>query len=155
MTPPDAATYRLLASDVIECLLCESVSFNPQDAAHRYCGRCRMFHEIIAAARRMHAEGGTHECGEWRTWRDGCAICERRLGLGPIHEGDTVRLTVAAHRLTARVLMASPNGRSLFLRLDAAVFIGGGLVIGLLPVYCDEAGNWTDILTGSPITVER
>ena len=61
----------------IRCLLCGSISTHPKDLAiaNRYCGRCHLFHDAVGAARAMHAEGATHECEEWRTAKDTCAVC--------------------------------------------------------------------------------
>jgi hypothetical protein len=71
-------TYELLAG-AIRCQLCGSVSYAPGDIAHRYCGHCHLFHDAVQAGRAMHHEGTSHECGEWRTGRGVCAICEQRV----------------------------------------------------------------------------
>ncbi len=39
----DRGVDRLV--DVITCTRCGSVSFNVNDVAQRYCGRCHVFHE--------------------------------------------------------------------------------------------------------------
>lgn len=75
-------TYRLLAVagiTAIECSLCGSVSHLPGDVANRYCGRCHLFHEVVAEGRRLLADGGAHECEEWRTFRGRCALCDALL----------------------------------------------------------------------------
>lgn len=61
----------------IRCLLCESVSHHPADIEHRYCGRCHLWHDAVAMGLTLVAEGGTHDCGEWRTARNVCALCGR------------------------------------------------------------------------------
>jgi len=64
----------------IRCLLCNRVSELAGDVENRYCGRCHLFLDSIAMARRMIAEGGTtHDCGEWRTWLGRCALCDKPL----------------------------------------------------------------------------
>ena len=77
-------TYRLevvAGVAAIRCLLCNRVSELPGDVMERYCGRCHLFHDLVAAMRAVLEEGGTHECGEWRTFRDRCALCDRDLGV--------------------------------------------------------------------------
>jgi len=65
----------------IRCLLCDRVSELAGDVENRYCSRCHLFHEIVAEARRMIAlyPQSSHECHEWRTYRDRCALCNRAL----------------------------------------------------------------------------
>jgi hypothetical protein len=87
MTTPEARpapTFRLETTHgvtAIRCLLCDRVSELPGDVTNRYCGRCHLFHDLVAEARFMVARypGATHECEEWRTWRDRCAICDSTL----------------------------------------------------------------------------
>lgn len=68
----------------IRCLLCNRVSELPGDVENRYCGRCHLFLDSVAFARRMIAEGGTtHECDEWRTFAGRCALCDRAVGTKP------------------------------------------------------------------------
>jgi len=62
---------------LIVCLLCDAISHHPGDVTNRYCGRCHVFHEMVAEGRRLVAAGGTHECEEWRTFRGRCALCDR------------------------------------------------------------------------------
>jgi len=80
----DAATYRLETvggRQAIHCLFCDRISELPGDVANRYCGRCHLFHEIVREARRMLTiyPNGSHECSEWRTYRDRCALCGAAL----------------------------------------------------------------------------
>jgi ribosomal protein S27AE len=77
-------TYSIITETVprtgIKCALCGSVSYNAGDIQEKYCGRCHLFHQIVEDGRRMLATGATHDCGEWRTARDRCALCDRDLG---------------------------------------------------------------------------
>jgi len=78
------ATFTLRAGPdrpAIRCLLCGSVSELPADVRERYCGRCHLFHDAVTAGRQLHADGGAHDCHEWRTWIGRCAICETVIGL--------------------------------------------------------------------------
>ena len=76
-------TYRIevvAGVRAIRCLLCDRVSELPGDVENRYCSRCHLFHDIVAEARQLlDIEGGTHECDEWRTYRDVCALCGEQL----------------------------------------------------------------------------
>lgn len=63
----------------ITCRLCGRTSELAGDVTHRYCSRCHLFHETVAEARRLVVDGGTHECSDWRTYRDVCALCGRVL----------------------------------------------------------------------------
>jgi hypothetical protein len=60
---------------LIQCHLCGAVSRLAGDIEHRYCARCHLFHGLVADGRRLR----THDCGEWRTYRDRCALCDRDL----------------------------------------------------------------------------
>lgn len=73
----DLRTVR--ARPAIVCRLCDRISELAGDVDHRYCSRCHLFHDAVAAGRRLVALGGAHDCGEWRTWRDACALCGRAL----------------------------------------------------------------------------
>ena len=82
MITDKAMSYQLLDLDgvvVICCLLCGSTTANPNDVSMRYCARCHLFHDAVQAQRRLHLDGGTHDCGEWHTKRDLCAICGESL----------------------------------------------------------------------------
>jgi len=59
----------------ITCRLCDRISELPGDVQQRYCSRCHLFHDSVAEGRRLVADGGTHECHEWRTYRGVCALC--------------------------------------------------------------------------------
>jgi len=76
MTGPSYRVDTIEGRPLIVCLLCDAISYHPVDVANLYCGRCHLFHEAVAAGRRLVAEGGTHECEEWRTFRGRCALCD-------------------------------------------------------------------------------
>ena len=59
----------------IRCRFCNRISELPGDVLNRYCGRCHLFHEAVAEGRQLVAAGGVHECHEWRTAGDVCALC--------------------------------------------------------------------------------
>jgi hypothetical protein len=75
-------TWGVIAVDgvpAIRCALCGRTSEHPQDVANRYCARCHLFLDMVDEARELVRLGGTHDCGEWRTWRNACALCGRVL----------------------------------------------------------------------------
>jgi len=41
-------TYQIESDGAITCLICHRTSHNPNDAAQRYCGACRLFHDNLA-----------------------------------------------------------------------------------------------------------
>lgn len=59
----------------IRCQLCNRVSELAHDVEQRYCSRCHLFHASVREGRRLVALGMTHECHEWRTYRQVCALC--------------------------------------------------------------------------------
>jgi hypothetical protein len=59
----------------IRCLLCGRASSQPRDIETLYCAHCHLFHDAVAEARRRHAEGRPHLCGEWYTADGLCAVC--------------------------------------------------------------------------------
>jgi hypothetical protein len=72
-------TYELITVErdlpAIRCLLCGGVSVHRMDVRAPYCGHCHMFHDAVEMTRDLHADGSGHECSEWRTAIDTCAIC--------------------------------------------------------------------------------
>ena len=79
-----AGTYAIYVDantgqQVICCRHCDAVSANPRDVEHKYCGRCHLFHELVEECRRAVSTGSAHDCGEWRTGRGRCALCDRLL----------------------------------------------------------------------------
>jgi hypothetical protein len=59
----------------IRCLLCGAVSYHRDDIANRYCGACHLPHDLVAEARLGFSAGAGHECADWPTARQTCAIC--------------------------------------------------------------------------------
>jgi Zn finger protein HypA/HybF involved in hydrogenase expression len=80
---PAHGTFRIITVEdrrpAIVCLLCRHTSHNVHDVVHRYCPACHMFHDVVMEARAYHAAGMTHECDDWRTAADVCAICHEDL----------------------------------------------------------------------------
>ena len=37
----------------IKCLLCERISYNPNDIYHKYCGHCHIFHQMYIIKKRL------------------------------------------------------------------------------------------------------
>jgi len=64
--------------------------------------------------------------------------------------GDQVTLTVGGHTVTATVMLASQNGRSLFLSFEAVVagHVGG------MPVLQDDSGVYRAVVTGDEVRLE-
>lgn len=43
-------TFRVIEVDceeAIQCLVCESISYNKNDIREKYCGRCHQYHDIL------------------------------------------------------------------------------------------------------------
>jgi hypothetical protein len=59
----------------IRCRLCDALSFHPADIINLYCGRCHLFHPLVAEARQLRE----HVCQDWRTARRTCAVCGKDL----------------------------------------------------------------------------
>lgn len=69
--------------------------------------------------------------------------------------GDRVWLTGCdGARVLAVVVMASGNGRSLFLSFDGLLDVGECWAVGCLPVLRDDAGVYRDLVHGEPVTIE-
>jgi hypothetical protein len=122
MTDP-AATYELITAPTvlpmvaIRCLLCGSVSVNASDVAHKYCGRCHLFHDLVADCRRDVARGSGHDCYEWETARHHCALCDRDLreprhvtAMQAAARGEPMVGAVAVARQTTGVCDAGEDG---------------------------------------------
>lgn len=68
-----------------------------------------------------------------------------------IHKtGDRVRISFQGRAVEAVVVLASPNGRSLFLEFDA--LLGG--YVGQMPVLWEE-GAFYDLIRREPVTIEK
>jgi hypothetical protein len=50
---PDQTYQYLEGGAAIQCLLCNQISYHPRDVAERYCGRCHVFHDDLAARRAL------------------------------------------------------------------------------------------------------
>lgn len=59
----------------ITCLLCGVTSYHIKDCLNLYCGRCHLFHPLVAQARHLEE----HECQDWPTARQTCAVCGKNL----------------------------------------------------------------------------
>lgn len=74
------AAYKLLESfvEIIEAMDPKVIKtvMRAQEIAERH---RRLLPDAVAAARRMHADGATHDCFEWRTDQGLCALCDRRV----------------------------------------------------------------------------
>jgi hypothetical protein len=66
----------------------------------------------------------------------------------------TIRPSSPPERVPARVVLASPNGVSLFLEFDALVHVGGLWHVGCLPVLRDSTGIYRDLVSGEPVVIE-
>jgi hypothetical protein len=75
MTEPTYELHAVRGRTAIFCRLCDRISELPGDVEQRYCSRCHLFHDAIADGRELIAAGGTHDCGEWATYRQVCALC--------------------------------------------------------------------------------
>jgi hypothetical protein len=69
--------------------------------------------------------------------------------------GDFVQVTYCGQRMRCKLLLASPNGRSLMLGFEGALFTSsGGAFFGSMPVLQDEDGTYRDLMAGDPIEIE-
>lgn len=66
-------------------------------------------------------------------------------------KGDTVHLTVGDRTVEAKVLLASPNKRSLLLAFEA--ILDGH--VGKMPVFQDDVGTYRVLLTGREVRIEK
>lgn len=66
-------------------------------------------------------------------------------------KGQLVKLTAGEHTVTAEIMAASTNGKSLFLRFEA--ILNGH--VGCIPLVQDDDGpGYHSIITGEPVTIE-
>lgn len=63
-------------------------------------------------------------------------------------QGDLVHVTYEGKSLTARVVLASPNGRSLLIAWEDGM-LGGH--VGMMPVFQEEDGEYRSLIEGKPI----
>lgn len=77
------ATYEITAIGDVEafkCFFCGRISELRDEILNVYCGRCNLSHKSVAEARRqVRMDGATHECEEWRTAKNLCAVCDTPL----------------------------------------------------------------------------
>lgn len=74
-----------------------------------------------------------------------------------IKKGDTVYLsTRGAHQaIPCKVVIASPNSRSLMLHFEAVVDFPGGIYVGNMPVFQMEDGRWVELIGHHEVKIER
>lgn len=65
--------------------------------------------------------------------------------------GDRVRITYGQLTVLGTVLLASTNGRSLFLSFEA--LLGG--YVGQMPILMDEDGVFRDLINSQPVRLEQ
>jgi hypothetical protein len=131
----------------IRCLLCGRISELPGDVANRYCGRCHLFHDVVAEGLRLVAyPGATHECSEWQTGRGVCALC----GPPMLTQGARVWITLDGQTAVAACVLASAFGDSAALVFDGIV---GGYTSGM-PITWDREGKvYRDLFKGRALVV--
>jgi hypothetical protein len=66
-----------------------------------------------------------------------------------IARGDVVTLTVEDRTVDAKVVLASPNGRSLILAFEA--MLDGH--VGMMPVFQDDDGIYRALISGTEVTI--
>jgi hypothetical protein len=70
-------------------------------------------------------------------------------------KGDLVSVTYNGQTLRGVIVLASPDGASLFIAVDGSlVNSAGGMLVGALPVLRDEAGVFRDLIAGDPVIIE-
>lgn len=67
--------------------------------------------------------------------------------------GHTIRVTYGGRTVDAEVVLASPCGRSLFLRFDAMLGDAEGMYFGQMPVLQDDAGVYRDLIRMQPVLI--
>jgi hypothetical protein len=141
-------TYDLIGSAIV-CRLCGFRSHHPDDIISRYCVMCHLFHDAVAQVRRILRTdpGATHECGEWRSGDNICAVC----GRGLLREGDRVDLATDERAVPAVVELASDNGRSIAVAFEAIV-LG---YVGHMPIRLDDDGHWICAMDGARVHLRR
>jgi hypothetical protein len=73
-------------------------------------------------------------------------------------KGDAVKITAGGRTVRGHVIMASPNGKSLFLDFDAMLHpdseLGG--YVGMMPVsWNEEHASFEDLIKGGTIGIEH
>lgn len=103
------------------CPQCEAVSHHPKDEQHGYCGRCHTF--------------------------TGLPMTDPVL----FAEGDAITISAEGRTLQGRIIMASPNGKSLVIGFDA--MIGG--YVGMMPVSHEDGDRYRDLINDHEILIAR
>lgn len=77
------------------------------------------------------------------------------MTMSTFHRGQYVVITYGTQTVTAMVLLASPNGKSLMLGFDGALVPshGEGLYPGSMAVLMDDDGVYRDLLNNEPVQV--
>jgi hypothetical protein len=70
--------------------------------------------------------------------------------------GDFVYVTVdQGLTVTAMVVLASTNGRSLAVSFDGALPVGDGFALGFLPILQGEDGVYRSLIGNNAVTITR
>lgn len=57
--------------------------------------------------------------------------------------------------VSAQVVLASANGKSVALMMDGGIrTANGGLILGPLPLVREDDGSYHELFTGTPVTVK-
>lgn len=69
--------------------------------------------------------------------------------------GQFVELTYCGQTIVAMVMLASSNGRSLYLGFDGALHAeGGGIFPGSMPLLQDDDGVYRDLVVNLPAIIK-
>jgi hypothetical protein len=72
-----------------------------------------------------------------------------------LKRGDFVLMTFNGQDKRAKVLLASPNGKSLMLGFEGVLYTSdGGGFFGSMPVLQDDAGTYRDLANEEVVTIE-
>ena len=76
--------------------------------------------------------------------------------MSAFERGQFVRITYGNQTTEGKVLIVSPNQRSLMLCFDGALIPshGEGLYAGAMPVLMDDDGTYRDLLNGEPVLLQ-
>jgi hypothetical protein len=81
-----------------------------------------------------------------------CGACHDWTVFRP---GERVSATVNGQTFEAVLRIASPNGRSLMLSFDRAVWLVDGMYAGMMPVLQDDDGVYRELVDGTEVKIER
>jgi hypothetical protein len=68
--------------------------------------------------------------------------------------GDLVEITSNGRTVVAKVVLASPNGRSLMLIFEASFCVGDGFYLGEMPVLQGDDGVYRDLFNNEPVEIK-